>query len=216
MKVLVYVEGPSDKFALEAVLRPLLERKCSESINILFFHAVSGDRKEYVLTKVPRKAVHILKTDPRAVVIALPDLYPKDKAFPHTSPEELRQGVLASFAGALREKRINDRQISERFRVFCLKHDLEALLLASKEPLRARLGFPSLSTSWAVPVEDQDHDRPPSAIVEELFQSAGKMYRGQIDAPAILSGVNYKDLMDLCPQCFKPFVEFLEEMSLRP
>lgn len=47
MKVMIYVEGPSDRFALEALLSPLVERKNSESVNILFLPAVSGDRKEF-------------------------------------------------------------------------------------------------------------------------------------------------------------------------
>lgn len=149
-------------------------------------------------------------------MIALPDLYPKDKAFPHTTPEQLQEGVLAVFDNALKAKKISDKRIPERFKVFCLKHDLEALLLASKEQLRTRLGKESLTANWTVPVEDQDHDRPPCRIVEELFAGAGKKYIGQIDAPAILSGVNYAELMDLCPQCFKPFVEFLEAVSVKP
>ena len=34
MKVIVYVEGPSDKLAMEALLRPLLERKRGNGVSI--------------------------------------------------------------------------------------------------------------------------------------------------------------------------------------
>lgn len=216
MKVFVYVEGPADKFALETLLRPLIQRKNEESVNILFIVAVSGDRKEFILTKVPQKAVNILRSEPRTIVVALPDLYPKDKAFPHSTFAELKKGILDGFGQALREKRVRDPGLEERFQVFCFKHDLEVLLLAAKEGLQKRLGLPSLATSWCIPVEDQDHDNPPSRVVEGLFEAWGKHYIGQIDAPEILSVVSYEDIADLCPECFKPFVEFLENVSVQP
>jgi hypothetical protein len=216
VKVLIYVEGPSDKAALEAVLQPLIERKNSESVNIHVLHATSGDRKQHILTVVPKKAANYLNSDPRLIVVAMPDLYPGNVSFPHETYAELRKGILDNFAGALREKRIRDRRVAERFHVFCFKHDLESLILAANDSLRKRLKLKELDVSWTVPVEDQDHGRPPSKIVEELFAAAGDQYVGRVDAPLILKGIAYADLAEECPQCFKPFVEFLEGIALEP
>lgn len=82
MKVIVFVEGPSDKSALQALLRPLIELKRQEGVAIEFFDSPSGDKKETLLVKVPRKAVNILRNEPDSFVVAMPDLYPKNKAFP--------------------------------------------------------------------------------------------------------------------------------------
>lgn len=213
MKVLVYVEGPSDKAAMEALLSPLLERKNEQGVRISFFEAPSGDKKKSVLIKVPIKAVNILRNDPEAVVVALPDLYPRDKGFPHQSFAELRAGIMENFRKALQKKNVTeDRGISDRFKVFCFKHDMEALILAAEDSLERRVGRPRLSLlrDWIRPVEDQDHDRPPKRVVEELFLQRNRKYRDTVDAPMILAGVPYREIADKCSQCFRPFVEFLE------
>ena len=209
MKIIVYVEGPSDKLAMQALLQPLIEQKLNESISIEFFPAPPGDAKASVLTKVPRKAVNILANDLDSIVIAMPDLYPKNKAFPHVSFIELRNGIMANFDQALNQKGINDQRVKNRFHVFCFKHDLEALLLAVPKALASHLGVASIDASWVLPVEDQDHDRPPKRIVEELYSSYGRRYRDTVDAPIVLGAADYQQVADNCSQCFRPFVEFL-------
>lgn len=103
----------------------------------------------------------------------------------------------------------DDARIQERFKVFCFKHDLEALLLAAQHELAHRLGAKSIAVTWRVPVEDQDQDQPPKRIVESLFAERGKRYRDTVDAPIILGACQYQEIADRCPQCFRPFVEFL-------
>jgi len=217
VKVMVYVEGPSDKAAMYALLAPLLERKRQEGVTIGFFESPEGDKKASVLMKVPKKAVNILLNDPDSIVIAMPDLYPKDRGFPHTTVDELVKGIIKNFEEALRSKtaRRNGR-LKERFRVFCFKHDLEALILTAEDSLKNRLGIRSLPVSWRIPVEDQDHDRPPKRVVEDLFRKYGKRYKEVVDAPLILAACNYQNIADRCPQCFKPFVEFLAGIRRKP
>ncbi len=212
MKVLVYVEGPSDKASMQALLRPIIEQKKQKGITINFFDAPSGDKKESVLTKVPKKAVNIILNDPHSIVVAMPDLYPKNKAFIHETFEELRAGILANFESVLRSRDINDDRLKDRFRVHCFKHDLEALILAAGDALKKRLETASIKITWKIPVEDQNHDSPPKRIVEELFKNRGKNYRSAIDAPIILSDCKYQEIADQCSQCFKPFIEFLESL----
>ncbi|MBI5116526.1 DUF4276 family protein [Candidatus Poribacteria bacterium] len=214
MRIIVYVEGPSDKAAMEALLLPLLEKKRTEGVAVVFFEAPPGDKKESVLTKVPRKAANILLNDPHAVVVAMPDLYPKNRAFPHETVEELERGIFNNFHAALLGKEApDDFHAKNRFKVFCFKHDMEVLILASHEALRSRLGAKHLTPTWRNPVEDQDHNHPPKRIVEELFNKFGQHYRDTVDAPMILSVVNYQEVADRCPQCFKPFIEFLSTLK---
>ena len=211
MRVIVYVEGPSDKRAMEELLKPLLDRKSRQGVQISFFESPKGDKKESVLRRVPIRAVDIILNDPEAVVVAMPDLCPKNKGFAHETEAELAAGVRANFEAALRSKNAgDDDRLRERFRVFCFKHDLEALILAAEGELSSYLGIPNLVTTWRTPVEDQDHDHPPKRIVADLFESHGKLYKETVDAPGVLARADYVDIAAKCPQCFKPFVDFLE------
>jgi hypothetical protein len=72
----------------------------------------------------------------------MPDLYPKHKSFTHETAEEMFEGILKNFEAALIKKTGSvDKQIFDRFRVFCFKHDLEALVLAAEGGLKSRLGI---------------------------------------------------------------------------
>jgi len=210
MNVTVYVEGASDKLAMEALLAPLLEQKLQEGVAIEFFETPDGDRKISLLTKVPKKAVNILRNDPYSIVVAMPDLSPKNKGFPHETFAELQSGILKNFHAALQSKGItNDSRFKKRFQVFCFQHDLEALILAAPEALASRLGVKALEINWKIPVEEQNHHKYPKMIVDDLFRSFGQRYKDTVDAPAILGTVDYQQITDRCCQCFKPFVEFL-------
>ncbi len=213
MRVVVYVEGRSDKDAMKALLSPLLERKRKEGVAIGFFEFPDGDRKKALLTKVPVKAANIILTVPGSIVVAVPDLYPRNKAFPHETADELTAGILARFESAVRRKNANELERAKgRFRAFCFKYDLEALVLAAEESLKARLEAPGLERTWRDPVEDQDHDHPPKRVVEQLFKDRNKPYVDTVDAPVILGSCAYQDISDRCPQCFKPFVQFLDQL----
>lgn len=169
-----------------------------------------------LVTKVPVRAVDILSTDPESVVVAVPGLYPKNVGFAHETCAELREGILGRFREALREKKIDDNRLLDRFHVFCLKHDLEVLLLAAREELLGRLGTSKPKVVWAEPVEEQNHGNPPKRIVERLFAEHGNYYQEAVDAPLILAGADYRIIADRCPECFKPFVEFLESLRRHP
>lgn len=211
-RVIVYVEGPSDSYAMQALLGPLLEKKELEGVRVKFVgeYRERGDRKKVVLTRAPARAVDVLR-DPYATVVVMPDLYPRNTAFTHSTFEELAEGIRKNFEQALKARGAeDDARLRERFKVFCFKHDLEALILAAKEALARRLGASSLKTTWTVPVEDQDFDRPPKRVVADLFRRHGKRYKNTVDAPIIMRDADHEEVADRCPQCFKPFVEFLE------
>jgi hypothetical protein len=94
VKVLIYVEAPSDKAGMQELLLPLIDEKRKRGIAIEFFETPEGDRKASVLTKVPVKAVNILKNTPECIVVAMPDLYPRNKVFPHSTIQELQARYL--------------------------------------------------------------------------------------------------------------------------
>lgn len=218
MRVIIYVEGTSDKNAMEALLVNLIEKKSAEGVSINFFaikgpnNDKGGDAKKDLLLKAPRKAVDTLK-DPNSIVILLPDLYPKNKEFRHETFQELEAGIMKSFSQVLQKKNIQDERLKERFKIFCFKYEMEALILAAESGLRRKLGVADLTdlkVTWTRPVEDQNHDRPPSEIVEQLFREYGQKYNKKVDPQLILWGTSYQEIADKCPQCFKPFVEFIE------
>ncbi len=142
---------------------------------------------------------------------AVPDLHPRNKGFPHGTPAQLAEGIMEKFNEVVWGKGLeDDERIRGRFHVFCFKYDLEALLLASPKGLAARLGVGSVPITWRIPVEDQNDETPPKRVVERLFAEHGKKYKGTADAPIILESCRYSDLVRACPQCFGPFVAFLE------
>lgn len=213
IEVVIYVEGRSDKLGLEVLLERLLTQIQQQGVSVKIFEARDGDRKASLLNKMPLAAVDILRNKPDAFVIVMPDLYPKNKVFPHETFAEMRDGIQRNFEQALHQKGITDGRLRQRFKVFCFKYDLEALLLASKDALEARLNVRQIADSWVIPVEDQNHDNPPKRIVESIFQQHGKRYKDTIDVPLILSHVDYVELAEQCPQAFKPFVDFLTQLS---
>jgi len=212
MRVIVYVEGPSDKLAMEALLLHLIENKRQTGVEISFFEAPSGDKKKSVVQKVPERAVNILRNDPDSIVVAMPDLHPKNKGCEHETSEQLIAGIKANFSNALAKKKLRDDRILDRFHAFCFKHDFEALLLACEDVLKTRLNTDVFRVEWHKPVEDQNHDHCPKRIVEELFQAHDQFYRETVDAPAILGVANLPTVTDACPQCFKPFIDFLNSL----
>lgn len=209
MRVIVYVEGASDEDAMQECLKPLLEQKDGEGIAITFKESPPGDKKKTLLTKVPRLAVNILRNNAEAMVVVIPDLYPPHRAFRHETAEELQAGIVENFRLALQDKGIDDQRIMDRFKVFCFKYDLEALVLAAEEALKLRLGVKNLKRTWRLPVEDQNHDHPPSRVIDDLFREHHQSYKKRADAPLILGMSQYLTIAERCPQCFKPFVEFL-------
>ncbi len=214
MIIKIFVEGKSDKKAMEELLAPLIYEKNNLGICINFYTAKTGDAKKFLLLTVPKLAVDIICNQPDVVVAVMPDLYPKNKGFPHETFAELERGIMERFSRALKAKGFaDDSRFLERFKVFCFQHDLEVLILAAEEQLKEYLGVDSFKISWQLPVEEQNHDLPPKRIVERLFESCGQKYQESTDAPLILGSANYQKISDRCPQSFKPFIDFLKNLS---
>jgi hypothetical protein len=121
----------------------------------------------------------------------------------------LFDGITANFTAAVARVGLDDERLKQRFKVFCFKHDLEVLILACEEQLKARLGVDELEVIWTKPVEDQNDIRYPKRVVGELFERYKSRYEPAVDAPLILGAADLERVIEACPQCFAPFVEFL-------
>jgi len=210
MTVIVYVEGASDKQALTELLRPLLQQKQQEDVYIRFIERASkGD----ILTRGVRKALTILRNRSDFRVVLLPDLYPPNAGgIPHETVDELEDGLRERLYTITADWTVDASQISDRFHVFCLKYELEALILAAEEALRQYLNTDDLHVGWAREVEDQNHNRPPETVVREIFEEHRDEYIKEEDAPEILGLADPTVIAERCPQQFGPFVDFLTEL----
>lgn len=213
MKLVVYVEGASDVASMRSLFADLIASKREEGIGIEFAQAPPGDKKITISTKVPKKAVDIICSDPSYHVVAIPDLYPPKSDVPYRTAEELQHAIRQVFVEAMKARRGDDDRLLDHFHVFCFKYDLEALILAAEEQLANRLGVRKVKRTWTEWAEDQNHDRPPKFVVRDLFHEHGDCYDEAVDAPLILGDSDYRTLAERCPQCFAPFVDFLTSLT---
>jgi hypothetical protein len=207
LKIVVYVEGDGDRLCLETLLDPLLRTKAASGVSIRFIPITRGDSKKALLTTVPESAARTILNNPEILVVILPDLYPRNKGFGHETCEEMQTGVLRRFNQEIKRRHGSDDRLVDRFRVFCLIHDLEALLLAAEEQLLPTCGLTAVT--WTKPVEQQNHDHPPKRVVEKLIRN----YQPTVDGPRILAGADYRVISSRCPRGFGQFVAFLESVS---
>lgn len=86
-------------------------------------------------------------------------------------------------------------------------HDIEVLLLSAGKALGAALGVKGgLKPTWRQPAEDQNDDKPPKYVVNELFLKHRKRAYNEIqDAPKVLRGVTGDELATACEKGFGPF-----------
>ena len=204
-EIFVYVEGPSDQLGMRELLADIMARAAGKGGRVDFY-PLGG--KGPLLNKGPKKAINILRNRPNSYVFLVPDLYPRNKPFTHSTYNELKGELEKRLKNDMQRKNCDER-LAERFFVHCFKYDLEALMLASPEALLTRLEKQKFSQSWTNPVENQDHDKPPKRIVEALFLDAGMKYKDTVDVPWVLKRSRFSVLMEKCPQNFKPFVEDL-------
>ena len=197
MKVWVYVEGESDRLALRELWTSWRTRLGTAGWGI---HLVPLANKAQYLRKVGPRAAEKLVADPSDIVVGLPDLYPHlpDASGPykHDSLDDLRGLQTNLVEDALIQtqgiSRAETQTCLDRFLATALKHDLEMLLLAAKDRLRAVLGTRDRLGKWRSPPEDQDQMNPPKKIVQGLFRTKSarhSSYKDTVHAPAVLRKV---------------------------
>jgi hypothetical protein len=86
-EIFVYLEGPSDQIGMRRLLSRPVEHALIKG-NRVEFYFLGG--KEPLLNNGPKKAINILRNKPNSWVFLVPDLYPPNKPFAHSSYEELK------------------------------------------------------------------------------------------------------------------------------
>ena len=199
MKVWIFVEGSSDVKALSALLNGWKQNLSTKGWGI---QVIPLDSKSKYFRKIGPRATEKLANDARDLVVGLPDLYPNrdyaDTEYKHDNLEQLRdlqtRLVKQSLQQEVRRGDV-DSHIA-RFYPSALKHDLEVLLLAATSQLQSRLKMSNKPSGWRRPPEDQNQNKPPKRIVEELFQRELKRsYRENTDSHAILREVGLREVV---------------------
>ncbi|MCX5644279.1 MAG: hypothetical protein NTZ17_06295 [Phycisphaerae bacterium] len=221
MKVWVYVEGPADRSGLEALWDGWRQKLKQAGWGI---HVIPLDGKDKFFRKIGAHAVEKLIADSRDLVVGLPDYYPNQPylgtRYQHATLKALLDVQQKLVRDTLESRRCDAGTFLGRFHASSLKHDLEMLLLAARGQLCAHLGTPDHLGHWRRPVEDQNHDRPPKRVVEELYlQKKGRAYRDTKDAPAVLASVSdprqllYLESGQLQCPVFKEMLDWLAEKT---
>lgn len=199
MKVWIFVEGESDRLALSALWDTWAEtlRGAGWGIQIL----PQEDKSRFFKTIGPRAAQKLVEA-PRDLVVGLPDLYP-NRPYIGTEYEHQDMADLQAVQTRLVDKGLREvfclpdtAGVIKRFFPSALKYDLEVLLLASTGALRLRLKTKDRLGNWRKPPEDQNQDKPPKRVVEDLFRTRLKRsYRDTTDAPGVLRAATLRDVV---------------------
>lgn len=223
MSIYIYVEGKSDVAGLVALLTPYRQQYGQAGIAT---RLVPLKGKDQLLRKVGPRAYADLREESDSHVVAMPDLYPMRQFDPtpyaHDSYEAL-VGLLRRLVRThAQSERCSSSEVAgllDRFYPFPLSHDLEVLLLAAHEELRRHLRAPgSLANAFRHPAEDQDDQKPPKQVIDELFLRHRKTrYKPTIHAPAVLRNVSPGELRTSgeCPR-FAEFLSVLERITGMP
>ena len=198
MKIWVYVEGMSDKLALSALWS---EWKQNLKRNGWGIQPIPLKDKSNYFKKIGTLAAEKLKESKQDLIVGLPDLYPnkvyEGTKYQHTNLSEIqivqRQLVKDGLKNIYGVR--NPDLYMDRFFASALKHDLEVLLLAAESQLKNRLQT-GKSGQWIKPPENQNQNKPPKRIVEQLFlRDRKRAYRETIDGPAILRDANLREML---------------------
>ncbi len=193
MIVWIFVEGRSDELALSSLFqnwRGTL-RNSGHGIRVIPLQSKSQYFKNF-----GSRAAEKLENNASDLVVGLPDLYPNtdylSTEWKHDDLDELKDvqkrlvdRALDSIYAWSKSKREN--ALTSRFFPSAFKHDCEMLLLAAEDQLRAHLKTKDRLGRWMHPVEEQNQNRPPKRIVEDLFHRyLGREYRDTVHAKGVL------------------------------
>ena len=201
MKVWIFVEGESDVQALSALWNDWKQRLKENGWGI---QLIPLENKPKYFRKIGPRATEKLEHDARDLVVGLPDLYPNrdyaNTVYKHDNLKELRAVQKRLVKQDLRKKFQQTDSYMERFYASALKYDLEVLLLAATSQLQSRLKMSNRPSGWRQPPEEQNQDRPPKKIIEELFRRhLKKSYLENVDSAAILRDADLRQVAQQCP-----------------
>ena len=218
MKVWIFVEGPSEVRALDALWSKWKIKLGKKGCGIKL---ISLANKARLFKNLGERVVEKLLNDQCDVAVGLPDLYPNrefaNTRYKHRSLEELQEVQIRLVRQALNRKGVRGSDVESfvsRFYGNALKHDLEVLLLSAPNQLKERLKIPNLPRSWRLPPEEQNQDQPPKEIVRALFRRhrRRKSYMQIVDSVAILRDAELLDVTEQCPT-FRSMIDWIGEKT---
>ena len=209
MKVWIFVEGKSDVQALSSLWRDWKQKLGAKGWGLQF---ISLDDKSKYFRKIGHRATEKLVHDTRDLVVGLPDLYPNrdyaNTAYKHANLKEL-QAVQRRLVKQNLQQKFRPTDVDSyiaRFYPSALKHDLEVLLLAATSQLQSRL---KMKNSHSGRPEDQNQNKPPKKVIEELFQkNLKRSYREITDSVAILGNADLQEVAGRCP-AFRAVIKWI-------
>ena len=203
MKVWIFVEGKSDAQALSELWSDWKQKLDVKGWGI---QLIPLENKSKFFRKIGHRASEKLVHDTRDLVVGLPDLYPNRKYantdYKHDNLKELQDVQMRLVKQILQQqvRRADANSHIARFYASALKHDLEVLLLAAPRQLQSRLDMRNRPGGWRLPPEDQNQDKPPKKVIEELFQkNLKRSYREIADSSAILRNADLREVARQCP-----------------
>lgn len=215
MKVWVYVEGQSDVRALDALWGEWKLRLNDSGWGI---KTIPLKNKHEYLRKIGSRATEKLTNDSSDLVVGLPDLYPNrglPTEYGHGGLSELKD-LQTRLVGRNLQSVVSKTDLDSciaRFYAGAFKHDMEVLLLAATSQLQSRLRMAKNPRGWRRPPEQQNQNKPPKRVVEELFRTSLKRrYNDITDSSAILKCANLHDVAAQCPT-FRALIDWIGEKT---
>jgi hypothetical protein len=199
-KIIIYVEGQTDKAGLEALLSERISSALNNGVTIDIFHPSKSDHQKTLIYNYPIKAIKTIQNNPKSIVFILPDLHPMNRhGMTYNTHDELCK-IIQSHA----EKVSTDSRILTRFHAHCFVHEFEALLMACPKEIETLTGTTVPSEyNWSNP-EQQNGKFPPKKVIEHIYPT----YEGAADAAKILKEVPLEQITAKCPY-FAQFVAVL-------
>ncbi len=184
MKIVVFVEGQTERAFKPALLRFLLSRLAGK-MPTLHFKPFDGPlpKREKLRREVELCFGKPLLAD---AVIALVDVYPPTQGW--QTAREAREQMKQWVGG------------NSSFYPHAAQHDFEAWLLPFWRTIRELARHPNAAHPSGNP-ESVNHTKPPSKRIEDVFRrGAGRCYSKQRDAARILEP-QQNDLLDAANAC---------------
>ncbi len=157
--------------------------------------------------------------DTSDLAVGLPDLYPNreyaNTDYKHDNLKQL-QDVQTQLVKQNLQQQVRRADVDShmaRFYASALKYDLEVLLLAATSQLQSRLKMRNRPSGWRRPPEDQNQNRPPKKIVEELFlRHLKRAYLENSDSNAILRNADLREIAKQCP-AFRDMIDWIGDKT---
>lgn len=233
MKIIFFVEGPSDSLILNELFKIKGYKNIIGQKGWGIPLPIDLKNKPNFMKKIgPRAAATLLMSD-QNYVVAIPDFYPNSQfqgpPYQHANLPQLKTVLSDLVKDSLINKfncpHNNIQNILNRFYPTAFMHECEVLLLAVFTKLAQYIECTNLNKRWNTNIEQQNQNNPPKKIIQEIFRTKSRTkraYREITDGPAIMRLVRSINeiLYDSsgkvqCPE-FKKLIDWILKLTQIP